>query len=96
MLAAGAAVCASTLNFLLEADGRVEIAFAQGGAPDPLFEAILSRQCTRSDYDGHAVPSADLAALKAAARVEGAEVTLIIDPVRIAQVLDLILAANAA
>lgn len=96
MLAAGAAKRASALGFVPEAEGRVEIALAQGGAPDPLFEAILERQCTRSDYDGRAVPAADLMALEAAARVEGAEATLITDPARVAQVLDLVLTANAA
>jgi hypothetical protein len=79
-----------------EGEGRVEIALAEGGGADPLFEAILARQCTRSDYDGRAVPAADLAALEAAARVDGAEVMLITDPARIAQVLELILTANAA
>lgn len=96
MLAAGTAGRSSALDFVPEADGRVEIALARGGAPDPLFEAILSRQCTRSDFDGRAVPAADLAALEAAARVESAEVMLITDPARIAQVLELILTANAA
>lgn len=42
------------------------------------------------------MPTADLAALEAAARVGGAEVMLVTEPARIAQVLDLILTANAA
>ncbi len=96
MLAAGAAGRSSALEFTPEGDGRVEVALGQGGGADPLFEAILARQCTRSDYDGRAVSAADLAALEAAARVDGAEVMLITDPARIAQVLELILTANAA
>lgn len=96
MLAAGAAGRSSVLDFVSAGAGRVEIALGQGASPDPLFGAILDRQCTRSDYDGRAVPAADLAALEAAARVDGAEVMLITDPARIAQVLELILTANAA
>lgn len=95
MLAAGAAARSSVLDFVPEGDGRIEIALAQGGTADPLFQAILSRQCTRADYDGRAVPAADLAALEAAARVEGTGVTLLTDHARIAQVLELILTANA-
>lgn len=96
MLAAGAAGRSSALAFAPEGDGRVEVALGMEGAADPLFGAILDRQCTRSDYDGRAVPAGDLAALQAAARVDGAEVMLITDPARIAQVLELILTANAA
>jgi nitroreductase len=96
MLAAGAAGRTSALAFHPQGAGRVEVALGQGGLPDPLSGAILSRQCTRSDYDGRAVPVADLAALEAAARVEGAEVLLVTDPARIAQVLELILTANSA
>lgn len=95
-LAAGAAGRSSALGFVSDGDGRLEIALAQGGAPDPLFEAILARQCTRSDYDGRAVPSADLAVLETAARVAGAQVMLITDATLIAQILDMILTANAA
>jgi hypothetical protein len=96
MLAAAAVGRSAALNFVVEGDGRVEIALGSGGKPDPLSDAILARQCTRADYDGRAVPMADLAALEAAARVDGAEVMLITDPAVIEQVLELILAANAA
>ncbi|MGY6410808.1 MAG: Acg family FMN-binding oxidoreductase [Alkalilacustris sp.] len=96
MLAAGATGRSPALDFTPEGEGRVEIALAKGGGADPLFGAILARQCTRSDYDGRAVPTADLAALEAAARVDGAEAMLVTDPARIAQVLELILTANAA
>jgi hypothetical protein len=95
MLAAGAAGRSSALEFMADGAGRIEIALGADGTTDPLFDAIMSRQCTRSDYDGRAVPATDLAALEAAARVEGAEVMLITDPARIEQVLELILAANA-
>ena len=96
MLAAGSSGRAAAFDFVAEGDGQVAIALAAGGRPDPLFDAVPARQCSRSDYDGRAVPAADLAALEAAARVEGAEVMLITDPAMIAQVLDLILTANTA
>ncbi len=84
------------MTFAPEGTGRVEVALGRGGAADPLAAAILGRQCTRSDHDGRPVPAADLAALEAAARVEGAEALLVTDPARIAAVLELILSANAA
>jgi hypothetical protein len=96
MLAAAAAGRSAALSFVPEGDGRVEIGLGSEGTPDPLSNAILARQCTRSDYDGRAVPTADLAALEAAARVDGAEVMLITDPAVIEQVLELILTANTA
>jgi hypothetical protein len=95
MLAAGMAGRSSALDFLPAGAGRVEIALGQAGSPDPLFDAILARQCTRSDHDGRAVPRSELAALETASRVAGAEALLITDPARIGQVLELILAANA-
>lgn len=96
LLATGAAGRAAAFAFAPEGEGRVEIALAGNGSADPLFQAILERQCTRSDYDGRAAPARDLAALETAARVEGAEAMLVTDPVRIAQMLELILTANAA
>lgn len=95
MLAAGAVGRSSAPAYVSEGAGHVEIALGQGGSPDPLFRAILSRQCTRSDHDGRAVPPADLATLEAASRVAGAEVMLVTDPAIVAQVLELILAVNA-
>ena len=96
MLAAGATGRSAALDFVPEGAGRVEIALGSAGVTDPLFELILGRQCTRSDHDGRPVPADDLAALEAAARVDGAEVMLVTDPAVVAQVLELILAANAA
>ncbi|MFM8747663.1 MAG: Acg family FMN-binding oxidoreductase [Aestuariivirga sp.] len=95
MLAAAAAGRSSALAYRPEEGGRIEIALGQNGEAGPLFEAILERQSTRSTYDGRPVPTADLAALEAAARVDGAEAMLITDAASIARVLDLILAANA-
>lgn len=87
---------AAALAFDPAGEGRVDIALGAPAPADPLAAAILARQCTRSDYDGRAVPTADLTALEAAARVDGAEVLLVTDPAQIARILDLILAANTA
>jgi hypothetical protein len=65
-----------------------------GTGEDPLFRAIRARQCTRSDYDGRAVPVDQLGMLADAARVDGCEVMLITEKPRMEQLLELILAAN--
>ncbi len=97
MLAAGAAGRSSVLRFVPEeGGGRLEVALGQSGQRDALFDAIIRRQCTRSDYDGRTVPVADLAALEAAGRLDGVEVLIIEDRAQIEQVLELILAANTA
>lgn len=96
MLAAGAAGRSAAMSFAEEGPGAVKVALGSSGVTDPLFGAILERQCTRSDYDGRAVPAADLDTLVTAAGREGAEVMLIVDAARIEAVLELILAANRA
>ncbi len=96
MLAAGATGRSSAMEFATDGDGRIEIALGQTGSRDVLFDAILERQCTRSDYDGRPVPGSDLGAMQAAARVPGCEVVLIEDRVKIEQILELVLAANTA
>lgn len=95
MLAAGAAGRSCTVAFSAGGDGRVDVALGQGaGRRDPLFESIVERQCTRSDYDARPIDSAARASLQAAARVEGCDLMLIDDRAKIEQVLELILAAN--
>jgi len=96
MLAAGAAGRSAALAFAPGGEGHVEIALGASSTPDPLFAAMLERQCTRSDYDGQAVPAADLALLEAAARVDGATVMIVTNPALVEQVLELILTANTA
>lgn len=96
MLAAGAAGRSAAMHWTPDHAGRLDIALGARGAPDPLFGAILQRQCTRSNYDGRAVPVADLARLERAARVDGAELLVLTEPAMMARVLELILAANAA
>lgn len=62
---------------------------------EPLFEAIAERQCTRSDYDGRGLQSAQRQALLDAATVEGCALLLVEDRARMEQVLELVLEANA-
>lgn len=96
MLAAAATGRSSALRFDTEGEGVVEIDLGRATASsDPLFDAIPGRQCTRSDYDGRPVDSADLVLLETAARIAGCEVVLITEPARKDEVMDLILAANA-
>ena len=94
MLAANAAGKGASLAF--DGDGRVEIDLAGNAASDPLFGAILDRQCTRNEYDGQPVSTADLDALMKAARVDGCELIVIPDKSRMEQALELIIAANTA
>jgi hypothetical protein len=95
MLAAGAAGKGSGLAFAGDGDGALRIDLAgTASAPDPLFAAIVERQCTRSEYDGSAVGTEELEAMKAAAQVEGCEIILIPDKPKIEQALELVTAAN--
>lgn len=95
ILAAAAAGRGSSPQFVPEADGRIDIDLAgKARGRDRLFEAIAERQCTRSEYDGRAVSSDDLALLEKAASVDGCRVMLIPDPVRMEQALQLVVSAN--
>jgi nitroreductase len=94
-LAAGAAGRSAAVDFVPDGDGEVRIALGADGARDPLFDAIAARQCTRSDYDGRAVPAGDLSRLAQAAQLEACELIVIDDRARVEQVLELVLAATA-
>jgi hypothetical protein len=95
VLAARADGKSAVTNFINEGNGEVEVNLAAGaGARDPLFDAILARQCTRSEYDGRAVGPSDLAALEKAAAIDGCHVVLVSDPSKINNILDLIVSGN--
>lgn len=94
-LAASAAGRASAVDFL-DGQDAARVSLGGGVQTDPLFDAIVDRQCTRSDYDGRPVPTDDLDAISAAAKVAGCSVLLVTDKPRMEQVLDLIVAANTA
>lgn len=61
---------------------------------DPLLEMISKRQSTRAEYDGRAVPRADLAELERTTAIPGVNLALITDKARIKRVRDLVLAGN--
>ncbi len=78
-------------------DGTVIFAYGIGVPTEPwLFDAIPQRQSTRGDYDGHAVNSADLAKLTAAAAVPGVDLVVITDRLQIDRVRELVVAGNSA
>ena len=96
-LAATAAGQSTAVAFTDDGDGRIDIDLAgKAGGRDPLFDAILERQCTRSLYDGREVAAEDMKRLEAAAQVEGCRVILIPDRARIDQALDMVIEANTA
>ena len=96
-LAAGTAGSAAAIGFSQDGADRVEIDLVDAApARDPLFEAILERQSTRSDYDGTEIPAADLRAVAGAAQVEGSSLVLVSDKAKIEQVLELAIAANTS
>ncbi|MDX8477242.1 nitroreductase family protein [Mesorhizobium sp. VK24D] len=61
---------------------------------DPLVDAISKRQSTRAEYDGRAIPPADLAELERTAAAPGVSLALVTDRVRMKRVRDLVLAGN--
>lgn len=95
MLAANAIGRGASLDFVGEGDGTVEIDLTSGTTrQDPMFDAILERQCTRSDYDGRSVAADDLKQLEAAANVDGCHIHIVSDQAMIEQILELSVAAN--
>ena len=74
------------------------LAFVHGTAEareSDLFEAIRMRQSTRADYDGRSVGPSVLRALAEAARIEGVDLVLITDRMRMDQVRDLVVEGNS-
>lgn len=95
MLAAMAAGKSAEPHFTEIGGGQIEVDIAgTASGRREMFDAILARQCTRSDYDGRAVSVYDLKALEAAAKVKGCRVVFISDKTKIEQALELVIAAN--
>lgn len=95
IIASGAHGKAGAIAFAGDDGGRIDIDL--GNAPaltNPLYQAIPSRQTTRSLYDGRAVSTENLALLSEAARIEGVALTLITDPPRLEAVLDFLVRGN--
>jgi hypothetical protein len=61
-----------------------------------LFEAITRRQCTRAEYNGHAVPTADLKLLEDASTGEGGGVLLLTDKAQLEKVTEYVAQGNMA
>jgi hypothetical protein len=62
----------------------------------PLFTAIPTRQCTRGDYDGKALSSADLALLQRAGSSDDVRLLLLTDRPAMEQTLDYVIQGNTA
>ena len=96
-LAGAASGRPGTTRFNADGDGAVSFTFGEGPAPEvALFDAIVRRQSTRSEYDGRAVASSDLKLLVKAAMTPGVDLVLITDISQMDQARDLVLAGNSA
>jgi hypothetical protein len=94
-LAAMAAGSKTSVSFSPDGEGAVEIDLVAGTAQrDVLFDAILERQCTRSEYDGRAVSAENITQLETAAKVDGCRIVIIPDRDRIELLLALAITAN--
>jgi hypothetical protein len=62
----------------------------------PLFTAITTRQCTRGDYDGKALSSAELALLQHAGSSDAVRLLLLTDRPAMEQTLDHVIQGNTA
>ncbi len=94
-LAAMAAGSKTSVSFNPEGEGAVEIKQGAGSTDrDGLFEAIVERQCTRSQYDGRRVSTGEISQLEAAAKVGGCKLIIIPERDRIEQLLALAITAN--
>ena len=94
-LAATAAGLSTSISFNPAGNGSVEIDRIAGNTGrDGLFDAILERQCTRSEFDGRQVSTGEIRQLEAAAKVDGCRLVIISERNRIEQLLTLAIAAN--
>ena len=94
-LAAMAAGSSASVAYNPDGDGSVEIDLVAGNTGrDQLFDAILERQCTRSEYDGRQVGQDEIRQLENAAGMDGCRLIIIPDRDRIEQFLALAISAN--
>jgi nitroreductase len=78
-------------------EDRIRYRFSRSAArSDPLLAAIPRRQSTRAVYDGRSPSAADIETLRQSAETPGVRLVLLTDRARIAQVRDLVVAANDA
>jgi hypothetical protein len=80
-----------------EADGALDVALVPTKAlPSPLFDAIVHRQSTRTEFDAKPLSNADLRLLEAAGTGNGVRVELITESTAMASVLDFVVQGNTA
>ncbi len=85
------------LTAAIRPDGAaVHVGLFAGGSVDPLFAAIALCQCTRSDDDGRAAGTQELATPSTAVGVEGTQLVLLTEPAQVAPVTDPIMAGARA
>jgi hypothetical protein len=83
--------------FRSDADGALDIALEPSKAlQSPLFDAIVHRQSTRTEFDGKPLSNGELRLLEAAGRGNGVRVELITEPRAMASVLDFVVQGNTA
>jgi hypothetical protein len=96
LVAAPSLARASTLALDIRAE-RMKLALDRTAAePDPLAGAIPRRQCTRSIYDGRAIPLEQLNLLEQSARMQGVETRILTARVDIDAVRDFVIEGNRA
>lgn len=79
------------------ADGALGIALTPAKPlPSPLFEAIVHRQSTRTEFDGKPLSNDELRSLQAAGTGNGVRVHMITAPQAMASVLDFVVQGNTA
>ncbi len=77
------------------AGGRIVVGLAATRpSATPMFNAIAQRQCTRGDYDGHALAPAELRQLEQAGTGDGVSVRLLTARPAIEGVLEYVVAGN--
>ena len=78
-------------------EGRIAVNLeATQASASPLFRAITERQCTRGDYDGQALATAELKLLQAAGTGQGVSVRLLTARPAIENVREYVVAGNTA
>lgn len=83
--------------FRSDASGALDVTLAPTKArPSPLFDAIVHRQSSRTEFDGKPLSNEDLRLLAAAGTGNGVRVELITEPRAMASVLDFVVQGNTA
>jgi hypothetical protein len=78
-------------------EGAVQVALEPAPAiVTPLFEAIPKRQCTRAEYDGKPLSTAELKLLETAGTGDGVRVVLLTERADLETVLDYVVRGNTA